>query len=444
MGKNDVYLKKKRKRKIKKITDAVIILGILSLILALIIWLIASAVSSAIGKHSAVKKAEEAAEAEIVSLLSEAEALASHFDYDAAISLIKQHADCENDYRLSFAVADYEGKKGELVPFTDIESVTHVFFHTLIADPTLAFDGDYKEDGYNQYMTTVDEFNAMLEEMYSRGYILVSIHDLAEITVGEDSSERMTYKTLMLPEGKIPFVMSQDDVCYYSYMTGDGFATRLVVGEDGKPTCEYVNSDGTVTTGDYDLVPLLDRFIEKHPDFSYHGAKAILALTGYDGVLGYRTSPTGDGYSEAEIAEAKKVAAALLADGYEFASHSWGHLRYGDIEFERFSRDVEKWNTEVLPIVGKTDVMIYANGFDIAGTEYYSGERYELLKSYGFDYFCNVDAHKSWVQKGTGYFRQGRRNLDGYRMYYNPELLDDLFDTEKIFDSVRPVPVPEI
>ncbi len=41
--------------------------------------------------------------------------------------------------------------------------------------------------------------------------------------------------------------------------------------------------------GDYDLVPILDSFIKEHPDFSYHGRKGILAMTGYNGVLGYRT-----------------------------------------------------------------------------------------------------------------------------------------------------------
>ena len=37
------------------------------------------------------------------------------------------------------------------------------------------------------------------------------------------------------------------------------------------------------------MVPLIDTFVKEHPDFSYHGRKGILAMTGYDGVLGYRT-----------------------------------------------------------------------------------------------------------------------------------------------------------
>ena len=48
--------------------------------------------------------------------------------------------------------------------------------------------------------------------------------------------------------------------------------------------------DGSISVGAYDLVPLLDEFIEEHPDFSYRGAKAVLAFTGYNGILGYRTA----------------------------------------------------------------------------------------------------------------------------------------------------------
>ena len=91
------------------------------------------------------------------------------------------------------------------------------------------------------------------------------------------------------------------------------------------------------------MVPLLDTFIDKHPDFSYHGRKGILAMTGYNGVLGYRTDiayKTRENLSEdqqkfldknpdfdydQEVKEAKKVADALKADGWEFARHTWGH-----------------------------------------------------------------------------------------------------------------------
>ena len=76
-------------------------------------------------------------------------------------------------------------------------------------------------------------------------------------------------------------------------------------------------------------------------------------------------------------------------------------------------------------------------------------KRFAYLHGKGFRYFCNVDSRQYWVQIGEDHMRQGRRNLDGYRMYYDlPEsnptktYLDDLFDVEEVFDRSRPVPVP--
>ena len=59
----------------------------------------------------------------------------------------------------------------------------------------------------------------------------------------------------------------------------------------------------------------------------------------------------------------------------------------------------------------------------------------------GFRDFCNVDSRQYVGQITDDYFRQGRRNLDGYRMYYNPEMLSDLFDVSEVWDDSRPTPV---
>ena len=70
--------------------------------------------------------------------------------------------------------------------------------------------------------------------------------------------------------------------------------------------------------------------------------------------------------------------------------------------------------------------------------------KFAYYKSRGYNYFCNVDSSQYWVQITDSYVRQGRRNLDGYRMYYNPEMLSDLFDAKEVFDPARPTPVPEM
>ena len=185
-------------------------------------------------------------------------------------------------------------------------------------------------------MTTIDEFNQITQSMYDKGYVMVSIYDMATA----DENGNMNAGEILLPPGKVPFVLSQDDVCYYHYMDGDGFATKLIVDEEGKIRNEYVEDDGSISVGDYDMVPLIDRFVEEHPDFSYRGAKGIVALTGYNGILGYRTDSSyetrpddldadkvkwldehPDFNLNTERENAARVAQAMKDEGWLFASH---------------------------------------------------------------------------------------------------------------------------
>ena len=402
---------------------------------------------------------DEQSEEEVASPLEQASLMAAQYDYDEAIELLKSQPAYDSNTDMQNAVSEYENTKAACTEYP-LEQITHVFFHTLIKDTSKAFDGDTDSDGYNQYMTTIDEFNKIIQSMYDKGYVMVSPHDMA--TVNEDGT--MSRGSIMLPPGKIPFVLSQDDVSYYHYMDGDGFASKLVVDENGDVKNEYIEDDGSVSTGDYDMVPLIDTFVKEHPDFSYHGRKGILAMTGYDGVLGYRTDiayKTGKNLQDdqkkflrdhpdfdykQEVKNAKKVAAALKAEGWEFASYTWGHKNVASTSLKDLKRDTKKWKKYVAPVLGKTDMIIFAFGADIGSWEGYSSDnaKYEFYKSQGYRYFCNVDSSQYFVQITDDYFRQGRRNLDGYRMYYNPEMLSDLFDVSEVWDSSRPTPVPKI
>ena len=388
--------------------------------------------------------------------LTTAEFKAKQYDYDGAIEILKKDASYSENQDMQNAVKKYEDAKASCKSWP-LEEVTHVFYHILIKDPSKAFDGDYKEADYNQVMTTIDEFNKITQTMYDKGYVMVSIKDMAKV----NADGTISSGEILLPEGKIPFVLSQDDVCYYHYMDGDGFASKLVVDNDGKIRNEYIEDDGSISVGDYDMVPLIDRFVEEHPDFSYRGAKGILALTGYNGILGYRTDISyetrpadlddnkvewldahPDFSLDKEREEAKKVADAMKAEGWEFASHTWGHQNIAQISLEQLQADTQRFKDNVDPLIGGTDTIIFAFGTDLTVQDDYSGDKFEYLKSVGYNYYCNVDSSKYFVQIRDRYFRQGRRNLDGYRMYYNPDLLEDLFNAKDVFDPSRPTPVP--
>ena len=402
---------------------------------------------------------EEPQQAEEQTVLDKAAHMAAQYDYEGAIRLLRSQEGFETDPQMKAAVEEYRQLRQSCVEYP-LEEITHVFFHTLIKDTAKAFDGDSDEAGYNQYMTTISEFKKIIETMYQKGYVLVSPHDMA--AVNDDGT--MSRGKILLPQGKIPFVLSQDDVSYYHYMEGDGFADKLVLDENGEVKCTYIEDDGSVSVGNYDLVPILDAFVKEHPDFSYHGRKGVLAMTGYDGVLGYRTDIAyktrenlqddqrefldahPDFNYEEEVRQATEVADAMKANGWEFASHTWGHRNVSELSADVLKTDNEKWEAYVAPILGKTDMIIFAFGADIGGWEGYSMDnpKFSYYKSRGYHYYCNVDSNQYWVQITDQYFRQGRRNLDGYRMYYNPEMLSDLFDVSKVWDPSRPTPVPEM
>lgn len=403
--------------------------------------------------------------------LQEADLLAAGYDYDGAIEKIKSYPGYEDSEDLTAAIADYEARKAECVP-VNISEVTHVFYHTLVVDPEKAFanqDTNPQAAGNNQWMTTIEEFNKITQTMYDEGYVLVDLHDIAEETVDENGVSHFKEGTIMLPPGKKAFVLSLDDLSYYHSYDGYGYASKMVLDENGKPKCEYIQDDGTTVVGDYDAVPLLDKFIEEHPDAAYKGARGTIAMTGYNGVLGYRTDISYQTVPEdinkdkrkwleehpefnleTERAQAKEVADAMKAEGWRFASHTWGHLKVGEISFERLQADTMKWKENVEPIVGATDTIIFAHGQDLAGWPegYIAGnEKFEYLKGQGFNYFCNVDSMQYGVQIRDNYVRQSRRNLDGYRIYYNSigeeNTLSDLFDASEIIDPKRP-PVPRL
>ncbi|WP_238147486.1 polysaccharide deacetylase family protein [Rothia uropygioeca] len=331
------------------------------------------------------------------------------------------------------------------VPMTtwaDNAMVSHLFFHSLVADPKRAFDGDEDAKGYLDYMVTIDEFKKIIQQVYDRNYILVSPHQL--YTTASDGGAEL--KPLELPEGKKPLVISFDDLSYYEYMDGDGFPDRLIV-QDGKIVNEYRDAEGKKHVGAYDHLPIVEEFLEDHPDFSHEGAKGVIAMTGYNGVLGYRTSDISYKDQNKNLDQdkkgAKKVADAIKENGWEFASHSWGHINFTKSPVDQIRADNEKWQAEVASIVGKTDMLIYPFGADIAGIEDYGNEKFQYLKSQGFNAFFNVDASlPAWGQVGPNYLRQARINVDGISLKHAIEgasqTLNEFFDPHSVLDPQRP------
>ena len=349
-------------------------------------------------------------------LFAKADRLAAMYDYDAAVEALA-NSDYREDPEALSRIEQYQATAATMVA-ADNSEITHVFFHILTVDTERAFTDDKQGKDFNQVMTTIPEFEKILQQMYERGYVLVGLHDIAEVQKQDDGTEKMVSKKIMLPEGKKPFVMSEDDVCYYEYMEGRGFADKMVLDENGKLKLQYTDAAGNVSIGDYDIVPILDNFIEEHPDFSYRGAKAIMAFTGYNGVLGYRTDET-----------------------YDASSPNYDPKNTANPNIEADRETVKTLMPE------PCDIILYPFGADIGDWHPYSAdnEKFQMLEKAGFRYFCNVDSTKAWTQISGDSLRQGRRNLDGYRLWKDycgeDSKLSDLMDVQSVFDTRRPTPI---
>ena len=182
-------------------------------------------------------------------------------------------------------------------------------------------------------------------------------------------------------------------------MIQDGFTYKLIVGDNGQIWSEGKDPQGNdVVSQDLDAITILDKFVREHPDFSPYGAKGCLSLTGYCGILGYRTETEKEDQSAAheanrqkEIEAVKPVIAALKKEGWTFGSHTWGHINLAKKSLSVVQTDTKKWFDEVGSLVGPTKILFYPHGARPDGDDVQkTGPIFRYLQSQGFRVFCSV------------------------------------------------------
>ena len=388
-------------------------------------------------------------EAEAQQCLSQAAQLAQAYDYDGALQVLQDFRGDINAFpELKKAVEEYTLIKHNMVSW-HASQVPNLSFHILIADLSAALaDPTYGQDGnnlYNRNFITCDEFSSILKRLYDNGYVLVDMDDLYAY---EQVNGEMTYveKIISLPEGKKPIMLTETHCNYYSYMVdkdrdgqadsnGSGFASKLCW--DRGFYNEMVTPDGTTVTGAFDFVPLLENFIQLYPDFSYKGARAILAFSGYDGIFGYRI--TSETASEEKLMEDFGKAAVLIRRlreaGYTIACYTYDNMDYSVKSASEIRKDIQLWQELIVPAVGATDLLVFAWEADI-GTSYENNKKFDVLYEYGYRFFLGSTPFLS-QHVDAQYVRHNRLIVTGTYLYHHSEWYKDLFSTDNLLDPRR-------
>ncbi len=400
-------------------------------------------------KESSIS-AEAQALAAALAAAQEAERLASGYDYEAAIAVLDTLPDLSQNQELSTKRAEYLNALASMVEYRDTSLIPNLSFHHLIEDMAKAKQDATYGGKYNRNFVTTSEFSKILQQLYDNGYVLVDFDSFVGTKTDIDGKTQYEAIPMLLPADKKPVMITQTMVNYYAYMVdgdgdgeadakGDGFANKLVLDPNGDIRAEYINSEGQTMVGNYDLIPILEDFIKTHPDFSYRGARAIVAVTGDEGVFGYRCNQSyigtkGREYYDQQVAGAKQIADALRAKGYTLASYTYKNQNYTNFNAQTIKADMGLWNQEVANVIGNMDVFVFAQQGNLTD---YNGASFDVMYDNGFRFYISnaTNAANATTTINSTYVRQNRLMVTGNSMQWNPSWFTGLFNCSAVLET---------
>jgi len=355
-------------------------------------------------------------------IIVEADVLAAGYEFEAAITLLKSNTVLQSEDSIIQRITTYQNQMNALAPYT--KAVPILYFHTLISDPKIAFGKtSHSPADYKQRYVTTYEFKKIIEQMLARGYVIVNFDDVYANVNGT-----LVRKELKLPAGKLPFILTEDEIAYSDPMPLDGFARGLIL-DNGEITARVLTTDGIVKSSDAELVPIIEAFIKEHPEFSYRGARGVLSATGFAGTLGFRLS------NKTEIADAKAVAAALKEKGWVFSCTSY--YEYEDTYStspspSKINTDLTLWNTRIKPILGNTQLFVSPYGNMLTGANLLA------IKNFGYNVFFTSD-NTTNVTTNNGMLIVSRIGITGDSFKTNAAYFNaNFFNVSEIIDPARP------
>jgi len=384
------------------------------------------------------------AEQENQRILQQAEKLAAGYNYEDAITLLDSVGDLTEHQDLQAKRSEYVNAMSSLIEYKDPTMIPNLSFHVLIHDMSKAIQSKDFGGNYNKNFVTTGEFTKILENLYRNGYVLVDFESFVGAKTDINGNAQFEAVPIHLPADKKPVMITETMVNYFDYMIDlndddlpdySGFPSKLVLDASGDIKAEYVDANGQTNVGNYDLVPILEDFIESHPDFSYRGARAILAVTGHEGVFGYRINSAvvankGNDYWETQVAGAKEITNALREKGYTIACYTYKNDAYAGWSVAQISADLQSWQTQITSVIGNVDTFVFAKMSNISD---YNGAAFQTMYQSGFRYFIS-NGESPMTQVNPTYVRQNRLMVTGETMQHYSSRFTGLFDCAAILE----------
>ena len=387
---------------------------------------------------------------------AQAEALVQEYDYNGAIDLLESLGDLTKYPEVQTQRSEYLTAQSQLVEFKDYSMIPNLSFHVLVEDMSRALKDTDLKGNYNRNFVTTGEFLKILEQLYNNDYVLVDFDSFIGSQVDPSGTELFSTQSIWLPAGKKPIMLTETMVNYFHYMisdtdlgeanaNGDGFASKLVL-QNGEIKAQYVSAAGETLVGNYDFVPILEDFISTHPGFVYQGARAILAVSGSEGIFGYRcisdyvATKTQD-YVDKEIAGAKEIVQALRDKGYTLACYTYSNMDYKQSSVQQISADLQSWTQKIAPIIGDVDVLVFARA---TGLTDYTGQAFKAIYDAGFRYLV-ANSTEPYAEVNPTYVRQNRLMVTGENMvWYSDQFTkNSIFDPKAVIDLATRGEVPK-
>jgi len=305
--------------------------------------------------------------------------------------------------------------------------IEHITFNTLISFPEKALNPNNNySNTYDSEKLTINEFKAILNELYKNNYIIVDIFDIVS------NEENIYKKKLMLPQNKKPLIISIDNVSYKSNYQNLGEIDKIIIDRNNN-IATYTTKKSIQDRIQYDneFVVILEKFIKEHPDFSHNNAKGIIFLTGENGILGYNTNHKNASHKY-ESKRVSEVIKKLKQLGWRFGCNNYSYKNEDSKSDLDFAKELSLWNKEVKSIIGET--ILYAHPYGNISNN--NTTKHELLLANNYKIFFKNSFVNELKFLGN-ICTMNRKEINGHTLRNHSNELSHLFDCEKVYDHTN-------